>query len=267
VPKQDESCTSILAYLNDPTSSGKNYCDTTAARGGWQQASCGDKRTGPTSLASSPSAASAWTDTGVGAVLAKDAGTYTSTTGSKVAYHLKAGTILGFFSRTGGWGDHKEKNGFYRVAFFADNNGGTQKTTWVKEENVGLFHWECTAGKTTGVPTLQKACIPVEEVSRTWRPEFKMGASEKCKELGIKAFEGNVFVESVAPPPVEPPTVPITPEGPSAVPITPEGPSAVPTTPAGPSAMPTTPVGPSAMPTTPEGPPPTPTAPVKRTSP
>ena len=44
VPKQDESCSSILAYLNNPNSSGKDYCDSTAARGGWRQASCKSKR-------------------------------------------------------------------------------------------------------------------------------------------------------------------------------------------------------------------------------
>ena len=45
---------------------------------------------------------SAWADKGVGAVLAKDVETYTSATGGKVEYHLKAGTILGFFTFTGG---------------------------------------------------------------------------------------------------------------------------------------------------------------------
>jgi len=39
-PAEGESCGSILAYLNNPSSSGKGYCGGTATRGGWQQASC-----------------------------------------------------------------------------------------------------------------------------------------------------------------------------------------------------------------------------------
>ena len=143
---------------------------------------------------------SAWADKGVGAVLAKDVETYTSATGGKVEYHLKAGTIFGFFTRTGGWGEDKGKNGFYGVAFFADNSGGEEKTTWVKEENLEFFYWECTASKTSGWLTSETACIPVEGITRKWRLEFRMGAGEKCKELGIKALEGSVFLESVAPP-------------------------------------------------------------------
>jgi hypothetical protein len=41
-PGEDESCSSILAYLNNPNSTGKAYCGGTAIRGGWQQASCDD---------------------------------------------------------------------------------------------------------------------------------------------------------------------------------------------------------------------------------
>jgi hypothetical protein len=277
VPKQDESCASILAYLNDVNSSGKTYCDATAGRGGWEQVSCGNQHSGPTSPVSSPSPVSASADTGVGAVLAKDAETYTSATGRTVEYHLKAGTIFGFLTLTGGWGEHKGSNGFNRVAFFADNNGGDQRTTWVKEENLQFFSWECTVSKSTGGLTSKKACTPVEKLSRAWRRAFKVGAGEKCKELGIRAFEGNVFVEAIAPPPAEPPTVPTTPVGPSAMPpspvepsampTTPVEPSAMPTTPEGPSAVPTTPVEPSAMPTTPVEPAPTPTASAKRSSP
>lgn len=40
MPADDESCGSILAYLNNPNSSGKSYCGGTSIRGGWQQASC-----------------------------------------------------------------------------------------------------------------------------------------------------------------------------------------------------------------------------------
>lgn len=220
---------------------------------------------------------SAWADKGAGAVLAKDADTYTAATGGKVEYHLKAGTIFGFFTFTGGWGEHKQKNGFYRVAFFADNSGGDEKTTWVKEENLAFFYWECTPSKTEGWLTSETACIPVEGISRQWRLEFKMGASEKCKELGIKALKGSVFAEPVAPPPVRPlarptapvgpPAMPTTPAGPSAMPPTDMGPSAGPTTPVGPPAMPTTHMGPSTVPSTHMGPQPTPTAPVEKTSP
>lgn len=40
-PKQDETCKSILDYLNTPNSVGKSYCGETNVRGGWQQTSCG----------------------------------------------------------------------------------------------------------------------------------------------------------------------------------------------------------------------------------
>ena len=40
VPDKDETCTSILAYLNSPTSTGKTYCDSTNIRGGWLEVSC-----------------------------------------------------------------------------------------------------------------------------------------------------------------------------------------------------------------------------------
>lgn len=42
VPGEDESCPSILAYLNNPNSSGKAYCGGTTIRGGWQQVACED---------------------------------------------------------------------------------------------------------------------------------------------------------------------------------------------------------------------------------
>jgi hypothetical protein len=38
--RRGQSCGSILAYLNNPNSSGKGYCGGTSIRGGWQQASC-----------------------------------------------------------------------------------------------------------------------------------------------------------------------------------------------------------------------------------
>jgi hypothetical protein len=39
-PAEDETCASILAYLNNPQSKGKDYCGKTTIRGGWQQTSC-----------------------------------------------------------------------------------------------------------------------------------------------------------------------------------------------------------------------------------
>ena len=39
-PAKDETCQSILDYLNNPTSGGKSYCGGTDIRGGWQQTSC-----------------------------------------------------------------------------------------------------------------------------------------------------------------------------------------------------------------------------------
>jgi hypothetical protein len=39
-PARDETCASILAYLNNPQSSGKDYCNSTAIRGGWKIVPC-----------------------------------------------------------------------------------------------------------------------------------------------------------------------------------------------------------------------------------
>lgn len=39
-PGKDETCKSILDYLNTPNSAGKSYCGGTTIRGGWQQVSC-----------------------------------------------------------------------------------------------------------------------------------------------------------------------------------------------------------------------------------
>jgi hypothetical protein len=39
-PTAEESCRSILDYLNTPASVGKTYCGQTDIRGGWQQAGC-----------------------------------------------------------------------------------------------------------------------------------------------------------------------------------------------------------------------------------
>lgn len=40
VPADDETCASILAYLNNPNSTGKVYCGKTSIRGGWTQVDC-----------------------------------------------------------------------------------------------------------------------------------------------------------------------------------------------------------------------------------
>ena len=40
VPGEDETCASILAYLNTPNSTGKGYCAGTDIRGGWAQVDC-----------------------------------------------------------------------------------------------------------------------------------------------------------------------------------------------------------------------------------
>jgi len=39
-PTKDETCASVLAYLNNPQSTGKSYCNSTATRGNWRQVVC-----------------------------------------------------------------------------------------------------------------------------------------------------------------------------------------------------------------------------------
>jgi hypothetical protein len=39
-PGEKETCKSILAYLNNPNSTGKLYCGGTTIRGGWKEAKC-----------------------------------------------------------------------------------------------------------------------------------------------------------------------------------------------------------------------------------
>jgi hypothetical protein len=39
-PGEGETCGSILAYLNNPMSTGKSYCGGTTVRGGWHQVDC-----------------------------------------------------------------------------------------------------------------------------------------------------------------------------------------------------------------------------------
>ena len=45
-PAGDETCASILGYLNNPNSVGKNYCGNTPVRGGWAQVDCTRQSTG-----------------------------------------------------------------------------------------------------------------------------------------------------------------------------------------------------------------------------
>ena len=42
-PSGDETCESILQYLNTPHSTGKGYCGNTTIRGGWQRVDCPDE--------------------------------------------------------------------------------------------------------------------------------------------------------------------------------------------------------------------------------
>jgi hypothetical protein len=42
-PGKDETCASILEYLNNPQSQGKNYCNATSIRGGWKSVPCEPK--------------------------------------------------------------------------------------------------------------------------------------------------------------------------------------------------------------------------------
>jgi hypothetical protein len=42
-PTGDETCASILEYLNNPQSTGKNYCNSTNIRGGWKAVPCAPK--------------------------------------------------------------------------------------------------------------------------------------------------------------------------------------------------------------------------------
>ena len=40
---KDETCSDVLKYLNTPDSAGKNYCNSTKIRGGWEKVSCETK--------------------------------------------------------------------------------------------------------------------------------------------------------------------------------------------------------------------------------
>jgi len=43
-PARDETCASILDYLNDPRTTGKTYCSSTDIRGGWKPVTCEDNQ-------------------------------------------------------------------------------------------------------------------------------------------------------------------------------------------------------------------------------
>ncbi len=42
-PGKDETCASILEYLNNPQSQGMSYCNSTSVRGGWKTVPCESK--------------------------------------------------------------------------------------------------------------------------------------------------------------------------------------------------------------------------------
>ena len=42
-PAKDETCATILEYLNNLQSQGKDYCDNTNVRGGWKTVPCEPK--------------------------------------------------------------------------------------------------------------------------------------------------------------------------------------------------------------------------------
>jgi hypothetical protein len=39
-PAKDETCATVLRYLNNPRSQGKTYCNNTTLRGGWKLVPC-----------------------------------------------------------------------------------------------------------------------------------------------------------------------------------------------------------------------------------
>lgn len=57
-PAEDETCGSILSYLNTPNSTGKGYCGGTDIRGGWTQVDCQAKQQStPATTGAAPQAA------------------------------------------------------------------------------------------------------------------------------------------------------------------------------------------------------------------
>jgi hypothetical protein len=45
-PVENETCATILAYLNDPMAKGKTYCGSTTIRGGWKEVVCEAPKSG-----------------------------------------------------------------------------------------------------------------------------------------------------------------------------------------------------------------------------
>ena len=45
-PAEEETCSSILAYLNNPVADGKSYCGGTTVRGGWTEVPCKEEEAG-----------------------------------------------------------------------------------------------------------------------------------------------------------------------------------------------------------------------------
>lgn len=43
VTDENTTCADVLAYLNNPQSVGRTYCDNTTVRGGWKQVTCEEK--------------------------------------------------------------------------------------------------------------------------------------------------------------------------------------------------------------------------------
>ena len=39
-----ETCSTVLAYLNNPNAGGKSYCGGSTVRGGWKQVKCKEKK-------------------------------------------------------------------------------------------------------------------------------------------------------------------------------------------------------------------------------
>jgi hypothetical protein len=46
-PGPEETCSDVLAYLNNQASVGKTYCGNTKVRGGWSQVDCDSEQSTP----------------------------------------------------------------------------------------------------------------------------------------------------------------------------------------------------------------------------
>jgi hypothetical protein len=126
-------------------------------------------------------AAAAGADKGMGALLAKDAQTYSPADHSAPQYRLRAGTIFGYFTRDG--------SGF-TVLFSPDNGGGSRKLTWVGLEDIVFFAYECPSRGTNA----KSDCVLTGGRTPRWGGRFLEAATTKCEELGIEPFDGSVFV-------------------------------------------------------------------------